>query len=58
MMKKIYVNPALNVVQLKIKNSILIGSDPEASVNTGKSGDPSGFDAHGDDFDWDDEEEY
>lgn len=56
MMKKIYVNPALNVVQLKIKNSILIGSDPEASVNPGKSGDPSGFDAHGDDFDWDDEE--
>ena len=60
-MKKIYIEPTLEAVELKIRNSLLAGSGGMGNGD-GKPG--NGYDSgdisygHGDDFDWDDEEEY
>ena len=56
-MKKIYIEPTLNEVVFKAP-TILAGSGPNASIDNDDSVAPGDVGSHGDDFDWDDEEEY
>ena len=43
-MKKTYINPTLEVVEIEIKNQLLAGSDPVlgAEYNSSTDGDPLG----------------
>ena len=53
-MKKTYINPTLEVVEIEIKNQLLAGSDPVlgAEYNSSTDGDPLGREL-GDEFDFD-----
>ena len=52
-MKKTYINPELNVFEIKPSHQLLAGSTE--SLET-KEGAATEWGAHGDDFDWDEEE--